>query len=186
MKIKMKYVPILILILITSFLFSFNNTKKSTSMPKVFPYDSQINNINGEPVNLNKFKDKNILFVNVASMCGFTSQYNELEKLYSKYKNDLIVIGCPSNQFGQQEPGSHEEILNFCKTNYGVSFLLTEKINVKGDGIHPIYRWLTSSKLNGVQDSSVKWNFQKYFIDKNGHLVDFFYSTTDPLASQNY
>ena len=153
-----------------------------TKSPKVFPYDIQINNINGEFINLNQFKGKNILFVNVASKCGFTSQYDELQRLSTKYKNDLVVIGCPSNQFGQQEPGTHEQILEFCKKNYGVTFLLTEKIIVKGDNIHPIYKWLTSSKMNGVKDSSVKWNFQKYFIDKNGYLVDFFYSTTDPLS----
>ena len=170
------------LILITSFLFSFNNTKMVTKYPKVFPYDLKINNINGESINLNEYKGKNILFVNVASKCGFTSQYDELERLSNKYKNDLVVIGCPSNQFGQQEPGTHQQILEFCKKNYGVTFLLTEKIKVKGDNIHPIYKWLTSSNMNGVKDSSVKWNFQKYFIDKNGYLVDFFYSTTVPLS----
>ncbi len=178
----MKYVYILLLILITSFLFSFNKNKMKSNTPNVFPYNTQINNINGEAVNLNKFKDKNILFVNVASRCGFTSQYNELEKLSIKYKDDLVVIGCPSNQFGLQEPGTHKQILQFCKENYGVTFLLTEKIKVKGDEAHPIYKWLTSLTLNGVKDSNVKWNFQKYFIDKNGHLVDFFYSTTDPLS----
>ena len=154
----------------------------NTKSPKVFPYDMQINNINGEFINLNEFKGKNILFVNVASKCGFTSQYDELQRLSTKYKNDLVVIGCPSNQFGQQEPGTHEQILEFCKKNYGVTFLLTEKIIVTGDNIHPIYKWLTSFNMNGVKDSSVKWNFQKYFIDKNGYLVDFFYSTTDPLS----
>lgn len=152
--------------------------------PNTFPYNSKINSIDGDLIDLNKFRGKHILFVNVASNCGFTSQYESLEKLSQKYKDNLIIIGFPSNQFGNQEPGTNDEISNFCKQNYGVTFLLTEKTDVKGDNIHPIYNWLTSSKLNGVKDSSVKWNFQKYFVNKNGNLIDFFYSTTDPLNSK--
>ncbi|MAO71035.1 MAG: glutathione peroxidase [Flavobacteriales bacterium] len=180
----MKYIYLIILLLTTSFLFSFNNTNLKSKSPKTFPFELSINNIDGTSINLENFKGKNILFVNVASKCGFTNQYEALEKLSRRYKNELVVIGCPSNQFGQQEPGTHEEIIEFCKSNYGVTFLMTEKIIVKGDKIHPIYNWLTSSNLNGVLDSSVKWNFQKYFINKNGHLVDYFYSTTDPLSSK--
>lgn len=178
----MKYIYFLVLVLIASFLFSFNNTNLKSKTPKVFPFESSIKSIDGNPIQLENFKGKNILFVNVASKCGFTQQYESLEKLSKKYKKDLVIIGCPSNQFGQQEPGTHQEIIEFCKNNYGVTFLLTEKIMVKGNNIHPIYNWLTSSKLNGVLDSSVKWNFQKYFINKKGHLVDYFYSTTDPLS----
>ena len=178
----MKYIYILVLVLITSFLFSFNNTKLKSTLPNIFPYESSIKSIDGTSIALENFKGKKILFVNVASKCGFTKQYESLEKLSKRYKKDLVVIGCPSNQFGQQEPGTHQEIIEFCKRNYGVTFLMTEKIKVKGDNIHPIYNWLTSSELNGVFDSSVKWNFQKYFINKKGHLVDYFYSTTDPLS----
>lgn len=178
----MKYIYILILILSTLFLFSFNNTNLNSKTPNIFPYKTSIKNIDGSSINLENFKGKNILIVNVASKCGFTKQYESLEKLSQYYKNDLIIIGCPSNQFGQQEPGTHQEIMEFCKRSYGVTFLMTEKIKVKGDNIHPIYDWLTSSELNGVLDSSVKWNFQKYFINKKGHLVDYFYSTTDPLS----
>ena len=180
----MKYLYILILVLTTSFLFSFNNNNMKSKTPEIFPFEYSIKSIDGNSIELADFKGKNILFVNVASKCGFTNQYESLEKLSKKYKKDLVVIGCPSNQFGQQEPGTHQEIIEFCKINYGVTFLMTEKIMVKGDKIHPIYNWLTSSELNGVVDSSVKWNFQKYFINKKGHLVDYFYSTTDPLSSK--
>lgn len=178
----MKYILILILITISIVFFGFNTPLNIVDNPKKFPYDLKIHNIDGDLIDLNKFKGKNILFVNVASKCGFTKQYESLENLYRKYKDDLVIIGCPSNQFGQQEPGTNKEIIEFCKRNYGVTFLMTEKIMVKGNNIHPIYNWLTSSKLNGVLDSSVKWNFQKYFINREGHLVDYFYSTTDPLS----
>lgn len=180
----MKYILILILITISTVFLGFNTPLNIDDNPKTFPYDLKIHNIDGDLIDLNKFRGKHMLFVNVASYCGFTSQYESLEKLSQKYDDKLVIIGFPSNQFGNQEPGTHEEISNFCKKNYGVTFLLTEKINVKGDNIHPIYNWLTSSKLNGVKDSNVKWNFQKYFVDNKGNLVDFFYSTTNPLNSK--
>ena len=181
---NMKYIYIVIILITATLLFSFNNTNLKSKKPNIFPFESTIKSIDGSSINFESFKGKNILFVNVASKCGFTKQYESLEKLSRLYKNDLVVIGFPSNQFGQQEPGTHDEIIQFCKSNYGVTFLMTEKILVKGDNIHPIYNWLTSSELNGVLDSSVKWNFQKYFINKKGHLVDYFYSTTDPLSSK--
>ena len=180
----MKYILILILITISTVFLGFNTPLNIDDNPKTFPYDLKIHNIDGDLIDLNKFRGKHMLFVNVASYCGFTSQYESLEKLSQKYDDKLVIIGFPSNQFGNQEPGTNEEISNFCKKNYGVTFLLTEKINVKGDNIHPIYNWLTSSKLNGVKDSNVKWNFQKYFVDNKGNLVDFFYSTTNPLNSK--
>lgn len=178
----MKYILILLLITISTVLLAFKIPFNTDENPNTFPYNSKIHSIDGDLIDLNKFRGKHILFVNVASYCGFTSQYEALEKLSKKYEDKLIVIGCPSNQFGQQEPGTHEEISNFCKKNYGVTFLLTEKIKVKGENIHPIYNWLTSLDLNGVKESSVKWNFQKYFINDKGNLIDFFYSTTDPLS----
>lgn len=145
-------------------------------------YNIEINNIKGEPIDLNKFKGKYILFVNVASECGFTGQYKGLEELYKKYKEDLIIIGTPCNQFGAQEPASEEEIQQFCSNVYGVSFLLTEKIKVKGPLKHPLFLWLTDKRLNGRSSSSVKWNFQKYLINPDGVLVDYFYSTTQPMS----
>jgi glutathione peroxidase len=146
-------------------------------------YDIQINSLEGNPIHLNEFKGKKILFVNVASKCGFTPQYEDLQKLHEKYPS-LVIIGVPCNQFGGQEPGNSSEISSFCKKNYGVTFLLTEKVEVKGSNTHPLYKWLTQKDLNGVQDSDVKWNFQKYIIDENGHWTNYFPSKTKPLSSE--
>ncbi len=147
-------------------------------------YDIAINNIDGDAVNLNDYKGKFILFVNVASECGFTPQYKGLQELHNKYKNELVIIGVPCNQFGKQEPGNAEEIKSFCSKNYGVEFLITEKIDVKGDKQHPLYAWLTKKENNGVKGSSVKWNFQKYLVGKEGNLIDFFYSVTTPNSEK--
>ena len=147
-------------------------------------YDIKLNDINGKQIDLKSFEDKYILFVNVASKCGFTSQYKDLEKLHQQYQNDLVVIGLPCNQFGGQEPGDAEEIKNFCSSNYGVTFIISEKIEVKGEGMHPLYQWLTQKELNGKKSSTVKWNFQKYIVDKNGELLNYFYSMTSPLSNK--
>ena len=147
-------------------------------------YDSKINTIDGVSIDFNDFKGKYILFVNVASKCGFTKQYAQLEELYQAYKNDLVVIGLPCNQFGGQEPGDAQEIKSFCTENFGVSFIITEKINTKGPELHPIYAWLTDKKLNGKVNSTVKWNFQKYLLNKEGKLIDYFNSTTSPMSSK--
>ena len=114
--------------------------------------------------------------------CGFTPQYEGLEELHEQFKDDLIVIGLPCNQFGGQEPGSEKDIQQFCTKNFGVSFLLTEKIKVKGERQHPLYAWLTNKELNGRSNSIVKWNFQKYIVDKDGEFVNDFYYTTKPLS----
>jgi len=147
-------------------------------------YDIQINSITGDKVDLSEFKGKKILFVNVASECGFTKQYTRLEELHQLYKDKLVIIGLPCNQFGAQEPGNNEEIIKFCKENYGVSFLLTEKIEVKGEGIHPLYKWLCKKEINGKSNSTVKWNFEKYLVDEKGEFVNYFYSTTKPMSSK--
>lgn len=147
-------------------------------------YDIEINSLNNTPIRLSDFKGKHILFVNVASKCGFTPQYKELEELHNTYKDNLIVIGVPCNQFGKQEPGNSKEIQEFCQVNYGVSFLITEKIDVKGTEQHPLYEWLTTRKLNNKKSSSVKWNFQKYLISKDGKLIDYYFSITKPLSSK--
>jgi glutathione peroxidase len=147
-------------------------------------YDSKINTIDGVSIDFNDFKGKYILFVNVASKCGFTKQYAQLEELNQAYKNDLVVIGLPCNQFGGQEPGDAQEIKSFCTENFGVSFIITEKINTKGPELHPIYAWLTDKKLNSKINSTVKWNFQKYLLNKDGKLIDYFNSTTSPMSSK--
>jgi glutathione peroxidase len=147
-------------------------------------YEIEINSLGGEPIDLAEFKGKKVLFVNVASECGFTPQYAELQELYDAYQDRLVVIGLPCNQFGGQEPGTADEIESFCQKNYGVTFLMTEKIDVKGDNQHPIYTWLTEKDLNGVDNSSVKWNFQKYLIDENGDYIDVFFSMTKPMSDK--
>ena len=145
-------------------------------------YSVKINSISGSEINLKDYKGKKILFVNVASECGFTPQYEGLQELYELYKDKLMIIGVPSNQFGKQEPGSAEQIQSFCEINYGVTFLITEKVDVKGDNQHPLYTWLTRKENNGVKSSSVKWNFQKYLVDENGALIDYYFSLTKPMS----
>lgn len=164
------------------FILSLFVSTSSSAQESIF--DIKINDINGSPINLNSFKGKYIMFVNVASKCGFTSQYTALENLYQKYRDDLVIIGLPCNQFGGQEPGSESEIKEFCLKNYGVSFYLSEKINVRGSNKHKIYKWLTDKNLNGRSSSSVKWNFQKYLVDRQGNLITYFYPTTDPMSTK--
>lgn len=147
-------------------------------------YQIKINNLQGKELTLSDFEGKKLLFVNVASKCGFTPQYEELQKLQENYKDSLVVIGVPCNQFGGQEPGNPDEIQEFCSINYGVTFPLTEKINVKGSEKHPLYTFLTDKKLNGKKSSSVKWNFQKYLVDEHGNLVDYWYSLTKPNSKK--
>jgi len=154
----------------------------STTNAQESIYDIKINSITGEEIDLAEYRGKKIIFVNVASECGFTKQYTGLEQLHKQFKDDLIVIGVPCNQFGGQEPGSEKEIQQFCKKNFGVSFLLTEKIKVKGDKQHPLYGWLTNKKLNSKSNSTIKWNFQKYIVNEKGELLNYFLSTTKPMS----
>lgn len=141
--------------------------------------------IDGNVVDFSKFKGKKLLIVNTASECGFTPQYKDLEALYQKYKDkNFLIIAFPCNDFGGQEPGDAKQIKSFCQKNYGVSFLVMEKIKIKGDSVHPIYQWLTNKEKNGVKSSKVMWNFQKYLIDENGYLVDYYNSTINPLSEK--
>lgn len=153
------------------------------SSPKSL-YDVKIDSLQGKSIDLSFYKGKKILFVNVASKCGFTPQYKDLQKLYNQYQDTLVIIGVPCNQFGKQEPGSSDEIEEFCQANYGVSFLITEKVDVKGKEQHPLYTWLTQRAQNGRKSSTVKWNFQKYLVDEHGELIDYYYSTTSPTSSK--
>ena len=166
------------------FLISIFSNAQESIEPKTSIYDIAIKSINGESINLKDYSGKKILFVNVASECGFTKQYKDLQELHEKYNDKLVIIGLPCNQFGGQEPGTGTEIQAFCQKNFGVEFLLTEKIEVKGDNQHEIYKWLTNKDRNGKSSSSVKWNFQKYLVDENGKFIDFYYSITNPMSSK--
>ena len=160
-------------------MFSFLNNTKAVS--KSF-YDLSINSIDGDEIKFSNFKEKSILLVNVASNCGFTKQYEDLQKLYELYKsNGLIVLGVPSNQFGNQEPGSEKEIKNFCETNFNITFPMTSKYDVKGDKAHPVYLWAKESYGNSAIP---KWNFHKILIDKNGKIQDTFASFTNPMSNK--
>ena len=135
-------------------------------------FDFKVENITGEEIELSQYQGKKILVVNTASKCGHTPQYETLEGLYKTYsEKDFVIIGFPANNFGAQEPGTNEEIATFCKANYGVSFPMMGKISVKGDDMHELYQWLTQKAKNGVEDSEVTWNFQKYLIDEKGNYV---------------
>ena len=163
-------------------LFS-KSTASETSNPTSI-YDIEIYGLSGKPLSLADYKGKYILFVNVASKCGFTSQYKELQKLYEDHQEKLIIVGVPCNQFGNQEPGTSKEIESFCEINYGVTFPITEKVDVKGTKQHPLYQWLTQKTMNGVKDSNVKWNFQKYLVGPKGEFIDYYYSMTSPTSSK--
>jgi len=137
-------------------------------------YDYKVYDIDGKPFDLSALKGKKVLVVNTASHCGNTPQYADLEKLYDEYKDkNLVIIGFPANNFMGQEPGTNEEIKNFCSAEYGVSFPMMSKISVKGKDMDPLYKWLTSKELNGKMDSEVTWNFQKYMINENGQLAGY-------------
>ena len=136
-------------------------------------YDFKVKDIDGNEFDLSSLKGKKVLVVNTASKCGNTPQYKTLESLYKEYGNqNFVIIGFPANNFGSQEPGTNADIEEFCTKNYGVTFPMMSKISVKGEDMDPLYKWLTSKSLNGVKDSEVTWNFQKYLIDEKGNLVD--------------
>ncbi len=144
----------------------------------------KLKTIDGADADLSQYKGKKVLIVNTASECGYTPQYEDLQKLYEKYKDRLVILGFPANNFGQQEPGTNEEIKKFCTDNYKVTYPMFEKISVLGDDMHPIYKWLTSKDLNGWNDQQPKWNFNKYLIDENGILLKYYSSAVKPLSDE--
>ena len=156
---------------------------KTVDIPKSI-YDFKVAGLDGSTIDFSKYKGKKILIVNTASKCGYTPQYEALEKLYEQQKAHLVIVGFPANNFMFQEPGSNEKIAEFCKKNYGVTFPMAAKISVKGNDKAPIYEWLTNKTYNHFQDSKVKWNFQKYLIDENGHLVAVFDPGTTPDSDE--
>ena len=168
------------IILIFLFVIPGFSEDSPQSEPQSF-YDFHAQDIEGNIISMNDFKGKKVLVVNVASRCGYTPQYEGLQKLYETYGDSLVVLGFPSNDFMWQEPGSNTEIKKFCKTNYGVTFPMFSKIHVKGRKQHPIYDWLSDSKLNGWNDDSPSWNFNKYLLDENGAIIELYGADVKPL-----
>ena len=144
-------------------------------------YDFKVKAVDGGTIDFASFKGKKILIVNVASECGYTGQYADLEKLYRKYKDQLVIIGFPSNDFLGQEPGTNEEISQFCTSKYDITFPLAAKTSVKGRNMSPVYQWLTNKKLNGVENSDVSWNFNKYLVSEDGAYICHFKSKVTPF-----
>jgi len=158
-------------------MIDLNDTTKSIHQFKVASLD-------GGTINFAAFKGKKILVVNTASECGYTPQYKDLQALYEKYNGKLVVVGFPANNFGGQEPGSNTEIKSFCELNYGVKFPMAAKISVKGDDMSAVYKWLTSKEQNGVLDAEIKWNFNKFLLDENGHMIEYFPSKVAPMSEE--
>ena len=157
--------------IITLFTLIMENLQAQNNADNQTIYQFTVEDINGNPFALADLKGKKVMIVNTASKCGLTPQYKELEALYERYKDkDFVIIGFPANNFLGQEPGSNEQIASFCSINYGVSFPMMSKISVKGKNMHPLYQFLTQKSKNGVEDSKVKWNFQKYLIGRDGKL----------------
>ena len=174
MKKKLKFIVFLIMISL------FNNNVLG-SYDKL-AYDFKFKDLDGSDLNLSEYKDKVIIIVNVASQCGFTSQYEDMQLIWENYqKKGLVIVGVPSNDFGSQEPGSNQEIKNFCEAKFGITFPMTEKVSVKGEAAHPFYVW---AKKNHGKSAIPKWNFHKIIIDKNGKVADTFSSMTNPSSKK--
>ena len=175
---------LVILFILMSIIIAKNTSEVIAIDPLTSFYNLEATSIKEEGIKMDQFKGKKILIVNVASKCGLTPQYKELEDLYQKYSNNLIVLGFPSNDFLRQEPGSNEEIASFCSKNYSVTFPLFEKVRVKGSKKHAVYQWLTDPKKNGWNKKGPSWNFTKYLIDENGKLIKRFSPRTLPLSHE--
>ena len=176
-----------ILYLISSILFfgscgNLSKTNTSNQEPIKSFYDLSAKDIEGNSISMSNYIDKKILIVNVASKCGYTYQYKELQELYNKYKDELYILAFPSNDFLGQEPGTNEEIKSFCEVNFGVQFDIFEKISVTGNNVHSIYKWLSNTNLNGWNSQVPSWNFTKYLIDEEGALVGVWGPKTSPLS----
>lgn len=167
------------IVVIIGTIFSFGKNNEDKQMDQSI-YDFKVKTIDGKEISLAEYKNKVLLIVNVASKCGYTPQYKGLQQLYTKYKDKgFEILGFPCNQFCSQEPGTNDEIKQFCSTNYGVTFPLFDKIDVNGDNTHPLYKYLKIAKP-GFLNANIKWNFTKFLIDKNGNVVDRFWSKTTP------
>ena len=171
--------------IITLFILTMENLQAQNNADNQTIYQFTVEDINGKPFALADLKGKKVMIVNTASKCGLTPQYKELEALYQQYKDrDFIIIGFPANNFLGQEPGSNEQIASFCSINYGVTFPMMSKISVKGKNMHPLYQFLTQKSKNGVEDSKVQWNFQKYLIGRDGKLEKVIAPKTLPSSDE--
>ncbi len=171
-----KIFPLLAIFFITTFTYA----QKEQSV-----YDFTVLDIEGNSFSFSTLKGKKIMIVNTASKCGLTPQYKDLQSLHERYKDsNFVIVGFPANNFMSQEPGTNEDIAQFCEKNYGVTFLMMEKISVKGNDQHPLYQYLTSKDRNGLSDEEVKWNFQKFLMDENGQLIKVISPRTSPLAEE--
>lgn len=163
-------------------------TSKNKTMETINPpatiYEFKVPSIEGGTIDFSQYKGKKILVVNTASKCGYTPQYEGLEKIYKEYKDKLVVVGFPADNFGHQEPGTNEEIQEFCKIRFGVTFPLASKVDVVGENVHPLFKWLTTKNENGVLDATVKWNFTKFLLDENGKLLASFESKVKPKSDE--
>ena len=168
----------------TSSLIYKGSSDAIPSLEKKTIYDFKVEGLDGNMISFADFKGKKILIVNTASQCGYTPQYEGLQALYNKYKDRLVIVGFPANNFGAQEPGSNKDIKEFCKKNYGVTFPMAAKISVKGDDIAPIYKWLCNKSENGVLDATIKWNFNKFLLDEKGNLLYYFESKVTPMSTE--
>lgn len=167
-----------VLMLASVFVFAKKTPHAATATKNI--YNFSIKSINGETIDFSQYKGKKILIVNTASKCGFTPQYEGLEKLYQQYKDKLVIVGFPSADFADQEYHNDSDIFSFCKKNYGVTFPLTTRVDVKGDNTTPIYKYLCNKSENGVLDATISWNFNKFLIDENGKLLAHFDSKVKP------
>jgi glutathione peroxidase len=157
----------------------------SVSLTGTSIYDFKVPSLDGKEIDFSKFRGKKILIVNTASKCGNTPQYADLEKLYEKYKNTLVIVGFPANNFGAQEPGTNSDIKEFCTKNYGVTFPMAEKVSVKGDDMHPLFKYLVQqAEQMGEQEPIIKWNFTKFLVDENGKLVKVFNNKLNPMSDE--
>ncbi|HLL42874.1 MAG TPA: glutathione peroxidase [Segetibacter sp.] len=176
------------LLLAALFVACLEATPKDTPMEiKAYAksiYEFKVPSIEGGTIDFSKYKGKKILVVNTASKCGFTPQFEGLEKLYKEHQDKLVIVGFPANNFGQQDPGTNEEIQEFCKVRYGVTFPLASKVDVVGDSAHPLFKWLTSKEENGVLDATIAWNFTKFILDENGKLLASFPSKVTPDSEE--
>ena len=172
---------VLSLIVIAALQLSFTGPDMTGDVPESF-YDFKMKAIDGSTIDFNTFKGKKVLLVNVASKCGYTPQYKDLQKLHELYGNKVTILGFPANNFGKQEPGTNDEIALFCSQNYGVTFQMFEKISVKGDDMDPLYHWLSEEKYNGWNNEAPSWNFCKYLVNEKGELMAFYPSKVEPLS----